>query len=82
MTFNKKRYNVLLHVDTEIDEAKIIINQDHDAVIDSADTVVSVALPAYTSYDDQIDRLRQYYNIYRIPKIRTNFSFIEGIPPV
>jgi hypothetical protein len=82
LTFNKKRYNVLLHVDTEIDEAKVIISQDHDAVIDSTDTVVSVALPACTSYDVQVDRLRQYYNIYRIPKIRTNFNFIEGMPPV
>ena len=82
LTFNKKRYNVLLHVDTEIDEAKVIISQDHDVVIDSTDTVVSVALPACTSYDVQVDRLRQYYNIYKIPKIRTNFSFIEGIPPV
>lgn len=82
LTFNKKRYNVLLHVDTEIDEAKVIISQDHDAIIDSTDTVVSVALPACTSYGVQVDRLKQYYNIYRIPKIRTNFSFIEGIPPV
>ena len=62
LTFNKKRYNVLLHVDTEIDEAKVIISQDHDAVIDNIDTVVSVALLA-TSYDVQVDRLRQYYNI-------------------
>src|SRR5215467_179109 len=76
LTFNKKRYNVLLYVDTEIDEAKVIISQDHDAVIDNTDTVVSVALPTCTSYDIQVDRLRQYYNIYRIPKIRTNFSFI------
>ena len=84
LTFNKKRYNVLLYVDTEIDEAKVTISQDHDAVIDSTDTVVSVALsyPACTSYDVQVDRLRQYYNIYKIPKLRTNFSFIEGIPPV
>ncbi len=37
LTFNKKRYNVLLHVDTEIDEAKVIISQHHDAVIDSTD---------------------------------------------
>ena len=80
LTFNKKRYNVLLHVDTEIDEAKVIIRQDHNAVIDSTDTVVSVALPVCTGYDVQVDRLRQYYNIYRIPKIRINFSFIEGIP--
>ncbi len=69
-------------LDTEIDEAKVIISQDHDAIIDSTDTVVSVALPACTSYGVQVDRLKQYYNIYRIPKIRTNFSFIEGIPPV
>ena len=80
LTFNQKRYNVLLDVDMEIDEAEVKITQDHDAVIDSTNTVVSVAPPVNTSHDAQVDRLRQYYNTYRISKIRTNFSFIEGVP--
>ena len=78
LTFNSKRYNVLLHVDTEVDEAKAIINQDHDAVINSTDTVVSVALPTNSDYDLLAGRLGSYYNIYKIPKIRTSFSFTEG----
>jgi hypothetical protein len=79
LTFNKKRYNVLLYVDTEIEEAKVIISQDHDAVIDTTDTVVSVALPVRISYDAQVDCLKQYYNTYKTPKARTGFSFIEGV---
>jgi hypothetical protein len=81
LTFNKKRYYVLLHVDTEIDEAKAIINQDHDAVINSTDTVVSVALPMNTDYEYQVGQLELYYKIYKVPKIRTNFSFNGGRPP-
>jgi len=78
LTFNKKRYKVVLHVDTEIDEAKAIINQDHNVVINSTDTVVSVALPTNSDYELLVGPLESYYNIYKIPKIRTSFSFTEG----
>lgn len=50
LTFNKKRYLTLLHVDTEIEEAKTVITQDRDAVIDSTDTIVSVAIPIVLLY--------------------------------
>lgn len=76
LTFNQKRYTALLHVDTEIDEAKVIIDQDYDAVIDSTYTVVSVALPMMSSYEDVVHQLREYYKIYKVPKIRTDFSFV------
>ena len=33
LTFNRQRYTAQLHVDTEIDEAKVIINRDYNAVI-------------------------------------------------
>jgi hypothetical protein len=76
LTFNRQRYKVFLHVDTEVDEAKVIINRDYDAVIDNTDTIVSVALPIVYSYEDAVFYLRQYYNIYKIPKIRIDFSFV------
>jgi hypothetical protein len=80
LTFNKKRYLALLHVDTEIDEAKVGITQDRDAVIDSTDTTVSVAIPIVHDYLDigytnAVLRLKRYYNVYKIPKIQTSFSF-------
>jgi len=75
LTFNKKRYLALLHVDTEIEEAKTVITQDRDAVIDSTDTMVSVAIPIVHDYANVVLRLKRYYNIYKIPKIRTSFSF-------
>lgn len=75
LTFNKKRYLALLHVDTEIEEAKAVITQDRDAVIDSPDTTVSVAIPIVHDYMNLVLRLKRYYNIYKIPKIRTSFSF-------
>jgi len=77
LTFNKKRYKVALDVDTEIDEARAVISQDHNAIINSADTIVSVALPT-TNYDYQLGQLELYYSIYKIPKIRTSFSFTES----
>ena len=76
LTFNRQRYTVLLHVDTEVDEAKVIINRESDAVIDNTDTTVSVALPIVYSYEDAVYYLRQYYNIYKIPKLRIDFSFV------
>lgn len=80
LTFNQQRYTVLLHVDTEIDEAKIIINRDYDAVINNTETEVSVALPIICNYEDAVYQLRQYYKIYKIPKIRTDMSFVaEGV---
>ena len=75
LTFNKKRYLALLHVDTEIEEAKVVITQDRDAVIDSPDTTVSVAIPIVHDYTNVVLQLKRYYNIYKIPKIRTSFSF-------
>jgi len=78
LTFNRKRYKVFLHVDIEVDEAKVIINRDYDAVIDNTDTIVSVALPIVCNYEDAVYYLRQYYNIYKIPKIRTDFSFVAN----
>ena len=76
LTYNKKRYTVLLHVDTEIDEAKVIINPDYDAIINSTDTVISVPLPINGYYNSLVNRLREYYNIYTIPKrkIVTQFT--------
>lgn len=60
----------------EIDEAKVIINRDYNAVINNTDTTVSVALPMVYDYEDALHYLRQYYNIYKVPKIRTEFSFV------
>ena len=76
LTFNRHRYTAQLHVDTEIDEAKVIIDRDYNAVINNSDTTVSVALPLVYDYEDALYDLRQYYNVYRIPKIRTEFSFV------
>jgi hypothetical protein len=75
LTFNKKRYNALLQVDTEIDEAQVIINQDFSARINDTDTTVSVALPIIDDYENVVYQLKQYYNIYKIPKSRIEFSF-------
>ena len=39
-----------------------------------SDTEVSVALPTKRDYGQIVKELRQYYNIYRIPKTRFDFS--------
>lgn len=79
LTFNKKQYHVLIHIDTEIDEARVSINQDVSAVINNTDTIVSVALPIIHNYEDVVCQLKQYYSIYKVPKLRTQFSFTADI---
>ena len=76
LTFNGQQYTAALHVDKDNQNAKVIINRNHDAVIEIGnDTEVSVALPIKSDYDSVVDQLRQYYKIYKIPKVRTEFSF-------
>ena len=76
LTFNGQPHTAVLNVDKDNQNAKVIINRNHDAVIEIGyDTEVSVALPTKYDYSSIVERLRQYYNIYKIPKTRTDFSF-------
>jgi len=76
LTFNGQQYRAVLDVDKDSQNAKVIINRNHDAVIE-IDTEVSVALPTNYDYGSTVDQLREYYKIYKIPKRRTDFSFEE-----
>jgi hypothetical protein len=77
LTFNGQQNTAVLNVDKDNQNAKVIINRKHDAVIEIGnDTEVSVALPTKYDYSSStIDQLRQYYKIYKIPKRRIDFSF-------
>jgi hypothetical protein len=76
LTFNGQPHTAVLNVDKDNQNAKVIINRNHDAVIEIGyDTEVSVALPTKYDYSSIVERLRQYYNIYKIPKTRTDFNF-------
>jgi len=78
LTFNRQQYKAVLSVDKDSQNAKVIINRNHDAVIEIGnDTEVSVALPTKRDYSSIVDQLRQYYKIYKIPKRLTEFSFEE-----
>jgi hypothetical protein len=76
LTFNGQQHTAVLNVDKDNQNAKVIINRNHDAVIEIGyDTEVSVALPTKYDYSSIVHQLRQYYNIYKIPKTRTDFNF-------
>jgi hypothetical protein len=76
LTFNGQQYTAVLNVDKDIQTAEVRVNRNHDAVIEIGnDTEVSVALPTKYDYSSIVNQLRHYYNIYKIPKIRTDFSF-------
>jgi hypothetical protein len=76
LTFNGQQHTAVLNVDKDNQTAEVRVNRNHDAVIEIGyDTEVSVALPTKYDYSSIVHQLRQYYNIYKIPKTRTNFSF-------
>jgi hypothetical protein len=78
LTFNGQQYTAVLYVDKDNQDAKVIINRNYEPVIDIGnDTEISVALPTKYDYDSMLDQLKQYYKIYKIPKIRIDFSFEE-----
>jgi hypothetical protein len=79
LTFNGKQYTAVLHVDQHTQDARVIINQNHDAKINIGNhTEISVALPV-RHYDLTRDRIKQYYNSYKIPKRQIEFNFEEDV---
>jgi hypothetical protein len=85
LRFNGKEYTALLRldIDNQIPEVKISQQQtcqdDVSALLldnNNNDTEVEVALPvASESRDDLYIQLTKYYQIYKIPKLRIDFSF-------
>jgi hypothetical protein len=82
LTFNGQQHTALLHVDTDKQDARVIINRNYNAAIEEIgnDTEVSVALPTKYDYESVLGQLRQYYRIYKIPKIRIDIS-LDITPP-
>jgi len=75
LTFNGKQYTAVLHVDQHTQDARVIINQNHDAKIDIGNyNEISAALPV-PHHDLTCHRIKLYYNSYKIPKRQIEFSF-------